>query len=114
MPTRLAHRSILLLALLLAAPSARAEGAPLPPPVRATWDGTLLTLETDEIWMTAELSFPGWGRAPVLLGPSFPGARWNLSVEERGERLQLAWVTPSGAGVSLELPLGTANEGAAL
>ncbi len=109
MSPRLARHALALLVLSFC-PSLHAEPAPPVQPVRATWAEDRLVVETDEAWMLAELSIPGRGGEPFVLGPSFPGARWLLEVEEGWERVRLEWVTPDGAGVSTNLPIDSPVE----
>jgi hypothetical protein len=92
-------------ALLLALPYPRADASPGEPPVRALSGARGLTLLTERAWLTAELSVPGSGEPPLLLGPSFPGARWVLEGLGDARRVQLAWVGPGGSGCTLSLPV---------
>ena len=94
-----------LVAVSLAAPRAQAQPSEALAPVRAFGSGHELLVITQASWMTAELCFPGQQLAPVSLGPSFPGARWHLEEGGDGATLELAWVSPGGAGVTLSLPI---------
>ncbi len=111
MPPRVARCSLFLV-VLASVTVARADPQFPEPPVRASLGEQELYLETDAVWMTAELSVPGWEQGPVVLGPSFPGARWVLPFDGSGDNLQLTWVAPDGAGVSLSLPLAPRGGGA--